>query len=202
MFDPPVIAYAPILYGGAVSWVLEPNRDIDLAEVLSKRVFDDESVLIGKILVALGSVTEQLNVPMLNGSPLFLVLLQAESMAERRYPAAAALAAARETLRESLEDLKLTRPASQDGPAIIAEITQAIRLSLLAVKLLESRLLTRDPNLADVQVAQQLSSELDTVLESQREAWLLSSRPGGLSNSIARLDPLKHALTARACFLE
>lgn len=198
MYDPPVIAYAPVLYGGAVSWSLASNRDIDLACVLTERVFADEGGVLGRVLVELGGVTAQLDVPMLNASPLFLVLLNAGIMAPRRYPAPEALAAVRATLENALVELGGARPATADGTSIVAEISQAIRLSLFAVGLLENRLLTRAPNVDDVPHARRLLRELDALLKAQREAWILSSRSGGLDASIGLLDPLRHALIARA----
>lgn len=200
MYDPPVISYAPLLFGGAVSWSLASNRDVDLANVLSERIFADEAHVLGAILTSLGDVTAELNVPILNASPLFLVLLQAGDLAARCYPQAHALAAARATLEKSADDLVKARPTSSDGHIAIAEIGQAIRLSSLALSLLESGLLARDPNAADVPAARRLLVELDEVLDGQRAAWLLSSRPGGLDTSIGRLEPLRSALISRASF--
>ncbi len=41
--QPPSVSFGPILYGGAVSWCLDSNRDLDLTEALSTHVFGDRT---------------------------------------------------------------------------------------------------------------------------------------------------------------
>ncbi|MCU1403999.1 MAG: glycoside hydrolase family 20 [Glaciihabitans sp.] len=204
MYDPPAISYGPVVFGGAVSWSLEANRDLDLAEVLSTRVFDDETGQLGRLLVEFGEVAARLDVPMLNASPLFRVLLDAGVLEPHLTPGPAALASARATLESGLADLVLARPAAPGTATVVAEITQAVRLALFAVSLLESGLLARvaadtaEGRISDSAEARTLLATLDLLLDSQRTAWLVSSRPGGLSTSIGRLDPLRRALIERA----
>jgi hexosaminidase len=204
MYDPPAISYGPIVYGGAVSWSLETNRNLDLAAVLTTHVFDDESGQLGRLLVEFGSVADALHVPMLNASPLFRVLLNAGTLDEHLRPDAAALAAVRVTLERGLAELLIARPSAPGTATAVVEIAQAVRLSLFSVTLLESGLLMRP--VADDAVdaaaeraeARRLLASLDELLETQRQAWLFSSRPGGLNTSIGRLDPLRRALVERA----
>ncbi|WOF24004.1 family 20 glycosylhydrolase [Microbacterium betulae] len=198
MYDPPVMSYGPIVYGAAVSWGLEANRGLDLSEVLNTRVFADETGLIGEVLTAVGGVAAQLDVPMFNASPLFRVLLDAEGFPAEQHPAPDALQAARTTLREALDDLHAARPASPDAAAVRTEIRQAVHLALFAVDLLADGILAREPAASDRVAAGLLLDRLDALLDAQREAWLLSSRHGGLDDSIARLAPLRRSLAERA----
>jgi len=46
--------------------------------------------------------------------------------------------------------------------------------------------------------ATDLLASLDRLLVEQRACWLLSARPGGLDDSVARFAPLRAALAARA----
>ncbi|MFC9181010.1 hypothetical protein ACFTZJ_09960 [Streptomyces globisporus] len=41
-WDAPSVAYGPVVFGGAVSWSLEANRDLDIAAVLDDHVLLDE----------------------------------------------------------------------------------------------------------------------------------------------------------------
>ena len=198
MYDPPVMSYGPVLYGGAVSWGLDANRGLDISGVLNARVFDDETGRIGAVLTSVGGVAARLDAPMLNASPLFRVLLDGEALALEQYPAPDALEDARTTLQRALDDLEAARPASADAELVRAEIRQAVRLALFAVDLLASRILTSAPTSSARAEARLLLDRLDELLASQRQAWLLSSRPGGLDDSIARLSPLRRSLATRA----
>ncbi|MGW5639605.1 glycoside hydrolase family 20 zincin-like fold domain-containing protein, partial [Streptomyces sp. NPDC003832] len=70
MWDPPSVAFGPALYGGAVSWCLDTNRDLDTAAVLDEHVLLDAAELTGRVLDRLGRLGESLGVPLLNASPL------------------------------------------------------------------------------------------------------------------------------------
>ncbi|WP_029150460.1 family 20 glycosylhydrolase [Microbacterium indicum] len=197
-YDPPAIAYPGIVYAGGAGWASEANRGVDLARVLGERIFDDETGIAGRVLVEIGRVTARLGVPIANASPLFRVLLFAEEYAERDYPAADRLAEARAVLAGALEDLEFMRPTREDPSRLAAEVGQAVRLAILAVDLLADGILLRDPSPADRPAARAFASRLDALLAAQRSAWLLSSREGGLADSIARLAPLRRALARRA----
>jgi hexosaminidase len=180
--EPPPVTYPGLLFGAAVSWCLDSNRELDLAAALDRVVFDGPG--LGAALTSAGSVADLLDVPLLNSSALFAVLLGGGDG-----PAVApdALAEAERVLSGAADALAHARPAAADGDVAVRETAQAIALARFAVALL-----------ADGGAAADLLDRLDALLVEQRACWLLSARPGGLDDSIARFAPLRSALAQRA----
>ena len=189
-WDPPSVAFGPALFGGAVSWSLEDNRDVDVAAVLSEALLMDPTGITGDVLVRSGRVTAQLGAPLLNASPLVLVLREPDQLKPWAVPTPEALAAAHATLTSCLDDLRAAEPACADGDVVLRELAQALRLSDLAVRALQVR---ADDGSFEPVAAGRLLVELEALLEEQRACWLLRSRPGGLSDSLADFG-LRHAL--------
>ncbi|WP_432560831.1 family 20 glycosylhydrolase [Kineococcus sp. SYSU DK003] len=190
-WDPPSVAFGPVLFGGAVSWSLEDNRDVDVAAVLSQALLLDPTGITGEVLIRAGKVCQQLGAPLLNSSPLCLALREPDDLKPWAVPSADALAAVHETLLACLADLPAAEPAAADGDVVLRELAQALRLSDLAVRVLQAR---AEDGSFEPAAAARLLTELDALLEEQRACWLLRSRPGGLADSVAEFGRLRHAL--------
>lgn len=187
--EPPPVTYPGLLLGAAVSWCLDSNRDTDLAAALDRVVFDGPG--LGAALTSAGSVAGLLDAPLLNSSPLFALLVGAGDV-----PAVAPdrLAEAERVLSAAADTLAQARPAAADGDVAVRETAQAVALARFAVALLA---LGGMAQLAP-SAAADLLDRLDALLVEQRACWLLSARPGGLDDSIARFGPLRSALAERA----
>jgi hypothetical protein len=187
--EPPPVTYPGLLFGAAVSWCLDTNRDIDLAAALDRVVFDGPG--LGGALTAAGSVADLLDAPVLNGSVLFSALL-----GDGIVPAVApeALAEAERVLSGAADALTHARPAAADGDVAVRQTAQAIALARFALTLLAAGGVARLTPAA----AGELLDRLDALLVEQRACWLLSARPGGLDDSIAKFTPLRSALAERA----
>ena len=190
-WDPPSVAFGPVLFGGAVSWSLETNRDLDVAEVLDSRLLLDPQGVTGDVLVRAGRVCHVLGTPVLNASPLVLALRETDDLAPWAVPTAEALTAAQRILTDCLLDLRTAEPASADGDVVLRELTQALRLSEFAVRVLQAR---ASDGSFEATAAARMLPELEDLLEEQRACWLLRSRPGGLADSLAEFSVLRHAL--------
>lgn len=142
-YDPLVIAYAPILFGGGVSWNIESSVGLEetLAELLNGPVFQDEAEVLGEVLVCAGRVADSLDATTGNSSPLFRAVQHAGDLEPHHIPSSESLAAARETLSTALEKLQHARPASPEGPAAVAETRQALRWAHFGAELLDSELM-------------------------------------------------------------
>ncbi|WP_337062816.1 beta-N-acetylhexosaminidase [Kineococcus sp. G2] len=191
-WDPPSVAFGPVLFGGAVSWCLETNRDLDVAAVLDQHALDDPTGTTGRVLVRAGRVCAELGVPVLNASPLHRALLEAGDLPGWAVPDAGRLRAALDVLAGCREELRSAEPACADGDVVVRETTQAIRLAELAARYLLPRAEGADG--PDPATARVLLAELDALVEEQRACWLLRSRPGGLDDSTARFTALRRDL--------
>jgi hexosaminidase len=152
-------------------------------------VFDGPG--LGAVLTAAGSVADLVDAPLLNGSALFTALFAAADPPavepDRLAEAGRALSAAADTLARA-------RPAVGDGAVAVRETAQAIALACFAVALLAAGGVAR----LTAETATDLLASLDELLVEQRACWLLSARPGGLDDSIAKFAPLRSALARRA----
>jgi hexosaminidase len=187
--EPPPVTYPGLLYGAAVSWCLDTNREVDPAAALDRVVFD--GLGLGAALAAAGSVADLVDAPLLNGSVLFSALFGSGDT-----PAVApeALAEAERVLSGAADALAHARPAAADGDVAVRETAQAVALARFAVALLAAGGITALTPAA----AGELLHRLDALLVEQRACWLLSARPGGLDDSIAKFAPLRSALARRA----
>jgi hexosaminidase len=193
--EPPPVTYPGLLFGAAVSWCLDSNRDIDLGTTLDHVVFADDAPGLGTVLTAIGTVADRLDAPILNASALFTLLLAGGDAEAVPVVAPDALAAAEDVLTTAADTLTLTRPAGADGDVAVRETAQAVALARFAVTLLAAGGVAQLTPTA----AADLLARLDALLAEQRACWLLSARPGGLDESIARFAPLRAALAERAC---
>jgi hypothetical protein len=105
-----------------------------------------------------------------------------------------ALAEAERVLSGAADALARARPAAADGDVAVRETAQAVALARFAVALLAAGGITALTPAA----AGELLHRLDALLVEQRACWLLSARPGGLDDSIAKFAPLRSALARRA----
>ncbi|MFF8987326.1 glycoside hydrolase [Streptomyces globisporus] len=204
-WDVPSVAYGPVVFGGAVSWSLEANRDLDIAAVLDDHVLLDEARLTGGVLMRLGRVHRDLGVPLLNGSPIARALFPDPAVPLPALPAPEALDRVAATLAACRDDLAAADPAAADGDVVRRELHHAVALAQFALDVLRARAALRadadavpDADAIEPAPARRLLRRIEPLLAEQRACWLLRSRPGGLDDSIRELDRLRHQLTAAA----
>ena len=175
--QPPCVSLPPIAYGAALAWCVESGRDVDLEGALGALLLDGEDAARAPTLLRLGALYGGTGLEALNASPLSLGLLR---------PLDASLACWGETGRERLETVvdvleevraELTGSASPIG----RELAQAAGLARHGAWRLAHSQLDTGPGRA------QLRADLETLIEEQAAVWALRSRPGGLTDSLARL---------------
>jgi hypothetical protein len=180
--QPLSVSFAPLAYGAALAWGLEANRDLALARVLDAFVFEDKAALLGASVETLGNLYTTTGKHALNGSPLFTELVSGGLLGAFGEADAEGLGGTIETLDATIEALAGARPECRDGALIVRELQQAARLARHgAYRIARAAGLPR-PNDAE------LRRDLDAAIAEQRACWLLRSRPGGLADSLARLE--------------
>ncbi|MEA3309722.1 MAG: glycoside hydrolase family 20 zincin-like fold domain-containing protein [Chloroflexota bacterium] len=175
------ISYLGFAMGAAYSWCLESNRELDVPAVVSRFAFDDPSGVLGQVAYDLGNIYRVPGYVPRNSNVLFWVLqgtfVDAERLAQFEPADIQRTLAAIDTAIAPLDAAQSTRP---DAGLIQAEFQFTARLlrhsCRRALLLLEADSLTRD----------ELTLELESLLETYRERWLARNRPGGLEDSIAR----------------
>ena len=188
--QPPSISLAPLAYGAAVSWCAAKNRDLDPTAFLDRFVFDDSTGTIASVLARLGEIGEGTGKRAMNGSPLFTDLVGTGLLGSMGDPTPDGVTAVIEELDACRRALEQARPACPDGTDVVRELRQAARLARHgAFRIARAAGFDRpaDPELA---------RDLAEAIEEQRACWLLRSRPGGLDDSVARLEKAASDYTA------
>jgi hypothetical protein len=180
--QPPSVSLAPLAYGAAVSWGLAANRDLALPAVLDAFVCEDTAGVLGASLETLGGLYAATGLVGLNGSPLFTELVPDRLLGALGAPDLPSVERVIETLDAEIARLARARPGVPDGSLIVRELQQAARLARHGAYRIARRAGAADRS------ADALRRDLAEAIAEQRACWLERSRPGGLADSIARLE--------------
>jgi hypothetical protein len=176
------ISYAGLAMGAAVSWCLQANQNIPLADALDLHVFQDRAAVMGRVALELGDVYRVVGKPVKNRSALFNILVPSASRAnptmqitqENLDAAQSAIAAATARLNESDMD-------RADALLVCQEFQTAADMLRHACRKARRRV---DPK---SESGPKLTADLNRIIESHRACWLARNRPGGLEDSVSRL---------------
>jgi hypothetical protein len=180
--QPPSVSLPPMAYGAALAWSLEANREIALGEALDAFVFQDEAAVLGASLETLGNLYTGTGKHALNGSPLFTDLVSGGLLGSFGEADPERLRETVSTLDATIDALAGARPGAPDGPVVVRELQQAARLARHGAHRIARAAGLPGPSDAA------LRRDLADAIAEQRACWLLRSRPGGLAESVARLE--------------
>lgn len=186
-WQPPPVSTLGLAYGAGVSWAFEANRDLDLVTALSRYAFRDPTGAMAHIAYELGNAYLQPGVLLHNSSVLFWILhrplewivgLKDLSLEGLRRTLAYVDAAA--------ADIAAARPARPDADLLRREFAWVAALQRHACRrgiwALEGLPAAERPALAE---------DAARLIAEHRALWLARSRPGGLADSVARLERMR-----------
>jgi hypothetical protein len=180
--QPPSTSFPPLAYGASVAWCLDANRELDLAAALDAFVFEDEARVLGATLESLGELYAKTGKRGMNGSPLFTELLLGGLLGAIGDADRAGVAGTIEAIDAASAALVRARPRAADGAAVVRELAQAARLARHGAFRIARGAGFPCPTDAE------LRRDLADAIAEQRACWALRSRPGGLADSVARLE--------------
>ncbi len=178
------ISFLGFVAGAAMSWCVAANIDAPVTALLNRYVFEDLSEITGNLAYDLGNAdhAEQIALPGNGGYfwPLQMSLEQIRS--HHRYQPAMFVNG---LLR--LEELKQkysgqSRMMQRDADLISCEFALTIRMMEHAC--LRALFAFGEGDAAG------LARDLSEIMEEYRQVWLLRNRPGGLKDSMDRLEKL------------
>jgi hypothetical protein len=190
--QPPAVSLLPLADAAAVAWCLETNRELDLAPAVDALLIEDTAGVLAGVLETAGGVWARTGALAVNASPLFAALVPTGPLGVLGTPDAEALAGVVDDLDAALAALPACRPAARDAAALRHETEAALRLARHG-----AWRLARDAGLASPDDTA-LDADLADAIARQRAAWLLRSRPGGLEDSLARLERARAAYAGGA----
>ncbi len=174
-FQPLPVSLPSMVRGGAAAQGEPIDDDALVAERIDELLGCERGV--GALIDRLGCIGEQLGMVSPNSSPLFSSLL-ATGIPGFGEPDPEGLASGMQTLEEAAERFSHSIGGPR-GEIAAAEMASACRLAQLGLRQLGAN--------HGLDVEAPSAAEIDAAAQAQRAAWLLSSRPGGLDDSLSKL---------------
>lgn len=198
------VSYAGFVYGAALAWNVEGNLEADVAHYLNTAVFQDRTGTIGQLLLDLGNYYKLESGKVRPNDTEMSMLLRsrlehtglAENLSEEQ------LHALEQYISGIESRLELPVLDCPDGGLVLEELRSGIHFVKHAIGLarLKRQLVSaaRRPEAAEVQA---LIHDLDLLLHQYRQLWTRRNRPGGLGQSVSKLDRLRGEYAALAAKL-
>jgi hypothetical protein len=205
-WQPLTVSIPGYVYGAAMSWSPEKNKDIDINKVLDLFVFKDKAEVIGKLLHDLGNCYLHTSKDDNQTSNLYMIAFKAHCKRNEAPFCELTLEELKKTLNEANEimsRLSLAKMQCDDAEVVEKEIRMAgdfVRFACNAgIELLES-----DADcLADLSETkkQTLISELTQIMKLHKNTWLQRSREGGLKDSLWWYEEVARKISGENCKL-
>lgn len=175
-WQPLCVSFAGFLYGAALSWHVEGNRELPLAAALDTRLTEAGR---GQLLLGLGDVYRLCGALRGNGTELFQILSKPQSRPVAQGVTGKTLCAVLSRVEE-LERSTLTAQRS----VVEQETEQVIRLLRAAC---HRGLALLDGSVRRAATRRALRTETDDLACAHARVWRLRNREGGLADSLAKL---------------
>lgn len=182
--------YLPVSYlgfaaGAALAWCVRANREADIRPALDQHVFLDKAGVMGGLAYDLGNAYLKSGHLMGNSTVLFHLLYK-----DLKWPIPATvtprtLGQTRDTVERVVKRLARARMARPDAALIQDEFANAARMLVHACDRGEWRM---KPAAKTKTVKQSLARDLRRIIDEHRRLWLARNRPGGLKDSLRRLE--------------
>ena len=166
----PLVVSLPSMVRAAVAAWSGGTADVEVGPVIDDLL--DAEPGTGQLIDRLGGLGESLDAITPNASPIFTALVDT-GIPDLSPPDGDRVIAARELVREAVAVFEGQPCGIERGAVLANEMVAACGLAHLGLR----RLAGDRPDERD----------LDAALGAQRDAWLGSSRPGGLDDSLAKL---------------
>jgi hypothetical protein len=205
--QPLAVSWLGLLAGAGFAWNVAAAAEVEGGELgtgsaldwpalLDRHAFGDEAGEMGRVALTLGNAYLHTGARQKNGTALFyLVAFPDHDLTHRRYQGMSAerLAQTAALVEGAVDGLGRARPAAHDGELARQELAWAGRLLAFACRLGIARLTAG----AAVPVSElpaparrELAAELAPLVAAHEPLWLGRNRPGGRTDSAARLDRL------------
>ncbi|MBS2211813.1 family 20 glycosylhydrolase [Carboxylicivirga mesophila] len=192
-WQPLSICYPALLYGAALSWSVESNTEIDIAQHVSLQILNDTSGQSGTALVNLGDAYLKMHAPTDN-SNIFHQLLKRNSKSIKtdrwlkrinKTNTEATIA----FIEQQLAAFQAAPIQCADADIVRQEVTQACALALHACHLALAKLTTTDGHFSSLDAARkaELKQELEALIAQHQTIWRMRNREGGLTDSANKM---------------
>lgn len=199
-FQPKSVTYPALVLGANYAWNYQETTLDNLEFLLNHYVFKDSTGNTAKALLTLGDAYLKADIPAGNANAFHLMLRRfkwtMQGQYQTRHLNENGLLAAEKEIDRGLEILEKAAPSSYDAEIIIRELKQAAELARIGIKLGIARLNAKDKSTANIPAKKrkELADELEKLIESHKEIWIVRNREGGLKDSAGKLEDLMEYL--------
>lgn len=184
-WQPLPVSFLGFAAGAALSWSLAANRDMDVAETVSRHAFGDPTGAMGRVAYDLGNVYQHAGYVPPNSSALFWVLQQLPVSGDAWAMPPITAEPALEAIDAAMQPMARARMRRPDAAQITQEFELAARVLRHACRRAQ---LLADPSGPGAGARRRLLDEdLREIEREYQRQWLGRNRPGGLPDSLARL---------------
>jgi len=186
--------YLGYLYGAAVSWASQDNKNINLPFLLDQWVFHDHAGLMGKVVFDLGNAHELTGVKLSNNSifnySLTSVTRSLKDNANLKNLTIKGVDKADSALAANIVQLGQANMVSPDAQQVYGELLNATELCRHSCMILRFKLNSKDGTLNNIteEERQFLVQDLSRIIAKYRELWIRRNRVGGLEESVNKLQ--------------
>lgn len=190
------VSLVPFAYGAAVSWACDANATRDITTAADVHVFRDAAGVMSLAALDLGSAHARTGVLRGNSTVYYGLLMHAlQGSPSQGYLSAMTrngIADARAQIEDALSRMEQARMDRDDADLILAEFGINARMALFALRLGDERLKAGGVGTSQLpaDVRESLVLELNRIIEDFKAIWLSRNRPGGLDDSIGRMEQI------------
>lgn len=186
----PFVSYPGFLYGAALSWSVEANRNADLAAGLNRFVFLDDQERMGDMVLNLGNyyLKEKKQYGNYTGIA-YGYLRELDDLRTVEGYAPEHFAAVRDHALSLEGGLSQVRMRCEDAELVLEEFRNAVRFIVHGTRLgLLKLMMQEDRQSRDVEShLEAMTLELDVLIRKHENLWLRRNRHGGLNRSVKNL---------------
>jgi hypothetical protein len=180
------VSFLGFAVGAALSWALEANRGMDVAEVVSRHAFGDPTGAMGRVAYDLGNVYRHAGYEPPNSSALFWVLQELPGKPGEWQLPPIAWDRALEAIDAAMQPMARARMARPDAAEITQEYELAARMLRHACR--RSQFLAEPEGPGEQARRRQQDEDMREIEREYQRLWLARNRPGGPPESLARLE--------------
>lgn len=181
------VSYLGFAVGAAYAWALDANRAMDVPRAVSWHAFRDPTGAMGRVAYDLGNVYRAIGVEPPNSSALFWILQRPLEWVRAQQPIPSdVFQRTLEAIDRAMLPLNGAQIARPDAGLIAQEYTNMARLLRHACK--RGLLALETDRIRADKMHAELDQDMQEIIQDYKRIWLARNRPGGLDDSVARLE--------------
>ncbi|HWQ15119.1 MAG TPA: glycoside hydrolase family 20 zincin-like fold domain-containing protein [Roseiflexaceae bacterium] len=186
-WQPLPVSFLGFAAGAGFAWALEANRGMDVAAVVGRHAFGDPTGAMGRVAYDMGNVYRHVGFEPHNSSALFWVLQELPGVAGTQWQLPpltfdAALAA----IDAAMQPMARARMRRPDAAQIAQEYELVARLLRHACR--RGQFMAEPEGPGGQARRRLLDEDMREIIREYERLWLARNRPGGLPDSLARLE--------------